>query len=273
MKKIVFACLSLAVLFMSCSDDDSSPTGNNSPLVSTTQKIYENGELDEIITSEYDNGKITKLDFFTADNVLTGYEEIFYNNDGLLTSVNSYFGTALYSSIEYNYDNQGRMTSSHQQSEAQGVDYTRTFTHNSDNTITSTSTNSWEQSKTFYLNSSGIIYKEVSGTSIYELTLNGDTPISLSYNGALTTFEHDAEHDPSLINMNLGPGNFKPNIVLRANRLSNAILSISDKYITKETYDFSVNKYVYTFNEQGLPVKSMDYYNDILVSQMEYFYE
>jgi hypothetical protein len=163
------------------------------------------------------------------------------------------------------------MTTMHQQSEAEGVDYTRTFTHNNDNTITSTSTNSWEEPKTFYLNSNNVAYKEVSGDSTYELTFDGNIVVSASYNGVITTtYEYDEEHDPSLLNIDLGTGNFKPNNSLRLNSLSG---STGSKYTIKAIEDNAVTKHIYTFNEQGLPTKSMTYYNDELISQMEYFYE
>lgn len=269
MKKILIACLSLAAMLTSCSDDDSTPTGNNSPLVSTKQTLYENGEVEEIFVSEYSNGKITKMNWLTPENVQTGYNIISYNSDGLLSSINTYMGTAVYSTTEYTYDNQGRMTTVHQLSEPEGVDYTRTFTHNNDNTITSTSTNSWEEPKTFYLNSNNVAYKEVSENYTYELTFDGNTVVSTSYNGVTTTtYEYDEEHDPSLLNIDPGTGNFKPNNSLRLNRLSGS----SDKYKIKAIEDNVVTKYIYTFNEQGLPTKSMTYYNDVLISQMEYFY-
>lgn len=271
MKKILIACLSFTAMLTSCSDDDSAPAGTNSPLVSTKQTLYENGEVEEIFVSEYSNGKITKMKWLTPDNVQTGYDIIAYNNEGLLSSTNTYIGTTIYSTTEYTYDNQGRMTTMHQQSEAEGVDYIRTFTHNNDNTITSTSTNSWSQPKTFYVNSSGFAYKEVSGSSIYELTFNGNTVVSASYNGVTTTiYEYDTEHDPSLLNINPGTGNFKPNNTLRLNSLSG---TTGNQYRIKAISGDDIEKSVYTFNEQGLPVKRMDYQNDVLQSEMDFFYE
>lgn len=271
MKKILIACLSLTALLTSCSDDDSTPTtGNNSPLVSSKQTLYENGEIAETIVTEYSNGKLTKSEYFTPDNDQIGYEIISYNSNGLLTAVNSYFGGAIYATNEYSYDNQGRMVYVHHLSETEGSDYTRTFTHNNDNTITSTSTNSWEQSKTFYLNSNGIAYKEVTGSNINEFTFNGGTVVSASYNGYVTTYEYDNEHDPSLININMGTGNFKPNNTLRLNGLST---NNGNKYLMKIINGTDIFEYVYTFNEQGLPTKYMAYSNDELQSQMEYFYE
>lgn len=271
MKKILIACLSITAMLTSCSDDDSTSTGNNSPLVSTKQTLYENGEVEEIFVSEYSNGKMTKMNWLTPENIQTGYDIISYNSDGLLSSINTYLGTAVYSTTEYGYDNQGRMTTVHQQSEAENVDYTRTFTHNNNNTITSTSTNSWEEPKTFYLNNSGVVYKQVNGDSTYEFTLDGSTVISASYNGVVTkTYEYDEEHDPSLLNIDLGTGNFQPNNTLKLNSLSD---STYDKYKIKVIEGNAITKDVYTFNEQGLPTKRLTYYNEVLQSQMEYFYE
>lgn len=269
MKKILIACLSLVTMLTSCSDDDSSSTGSSSPLVSSKQTLYENGQIAETIVTEYSNGKITKSEYFTPDNEQIGYEIISYDSNGLLTAVNSYFGGVIYATNEYSYDNQGRMISMHHQSEMEGSDYTRTFTHNTDNTITSTSTNSWEQPKTFYINSNGIAYKEVIGSSINEFTLDGATVVSASYNGYVTTYEYDQEHDPSLIDINMGTGNFKPNNTLRLNGLST---NNGDKYMTKIINGADIFKYVYTFNELGLPTKYMAYSNEVLQSQMEYFY-
>ena len=149
MKKIVMAFLGLAIVLSSCSDDDTSGANNTSPLVSTLQTIYDGDAVEGLFKSEYNNGNITKIKWLSPNNVQTGYDELSYNNNGLLTSINSYYGTALYSSSDYTYDNQGRMTASHYTSLAEEIDYTTTFTHNNDNTITSFSDNGWNPAKTY----------------------------------------------------------------------------------------------------------------------------
>lgn len=271
MKKIVLTCLGLVALFTSCSDDDTSGTGN-SPLVATTQTMYENGEVAELFKSEYDNGKITKIKWLSPNNVQEGYNELSYDN-GLLTAISSYYGTTLYSAIDYSYDNQGRMTGAHYTSQSEGMDYTTTFTHNNDNTITTFSDNGWDPAKTYFLNSEGYVYKEVREGYTYELAYDGATPVSATYNNQYTTtFEYDPVHDRSLINMNMGEGNFKPNAVLRLNSLTDNNGSTNNKYLLKTINEGNVVQYVYTFNEEGLPIKMMEYHDDELTNEIEYFY-
>lgn len=273
MKKMLLGCLGAALLLVSCSDDDTSGTTiTNPPLVTTTQKIFRDGVLAEIYNSEYSNGRITKMKWLTPDNVQTGYTELAYTGNGLLASTTNYNGTIIYSKSIYDYDSQQRMTKIDFVSDAEGITYETNFTHNSNNTITAVRTGFFESSKTFYLNSDGNVYKETGGQTI-EITYNGTTATTLSINGVATIdYEYDTEHNPALINMNMGAGSFKANNILREYGIYDSVATASDKYITKEITSGYTWRHVYTFNSSGLPTKKQSYYNDVLRSEMEYFY-
>lgn len=281
MKKILFSCLTASLLFMSCSDDDSAGTNNNnSPLVSTLQKTYENGQIEEIFTSEYSNGRIVILKWFTSENVQIGYTEFNYSS-GLLSDMKSYMNNELLIDTEYTYDSQNRLINIQNTSNEQGTSvYNTAFTYNSDNSIVSVSTgaSSLPDTTTFYMNSDGLIYKEIdSNNNIKEVTYDGtNTPLSLIINGTIsTTFEYDTVNNFGLLNLDDGMGNFKANKVLRTRSLAQAASSlfISNKYLISNNYSGGgTETNIYTFNEQGLPIKSMEYFDDELKSEMEYFY-
>jgi hypothetical protein len=273
MKKIVMACLGLFAVLTSCSDDDTSGANNSSPLVSTTQKIYNNGVLEEMFITEYDNGKVKKQKWLTPDNVQTGYSDLTYNN-GLLASITNYTGTTLYDSTTYTYDSQQRMTGRNYSSPVEDIEYETVYTHNSNNTITAASTGYLTGTKTFYLNNDGNVYKEEIGEINYQIIYNGTTATTFINTGGNTmTYEYDNVHNPALININLGAGNFKANNILRSNRLADTVKTTADKYVIKETTAGYIWDYEYTFNDQGLPVKVMNHYNDQLMSEIEYSYE
>jgi len=275
MEKLLLSCLAVFVLLLtSCSDNDSSDTNNNNfPLVSTRQKMYEDGEVTKIYVGEYSNGSLIKHNWFTPQNVQTGYTELNYDNNGILKSIIDYSGGTVSFKSTYNYDNQHRMTGILAEFFEYNTTITTVYTYNNDNTITAViSEPQYTQTRTFYLNNDGFVFKQVSDNSTFELTYNGSTPINATSNGNTTTFEYDESHDFSLININLGPGDFKPNVVLRAGNLRDVTQTIGNKYMIAENSDGQVYTYNYTFNEQGLPIKRMDYLNNDLKSEMEFFY-
>jgi len=273
MKKLLLSCLGAVFLLASCSDDDTSgTTASSSPLVSTTQQIFENGEVVETYTSQYSNGKLTKLQWMSPDNDHSGHTDLVYTSNGLLASTTNYNGTVVYSKSTYEYDSQQRMTKDIYISDVEDIAYNTNFTHNANNTITAVRTGFFESSKTFYMNSDGNVYKEEGGQTI-EITYNGTTAATLSINGVpRTNYEYDAEHNPALININIGAGSFKANNVLRAYGIYDSVEAAANKYIIKEITAGYIWRYVYTFNSSGLPTKKKSYYNDELRSEMLYNY-
>ncbi len=265
---------------MSCSDDDSAGTNNNnSPLVSTLQKTYENGQIEEIFTSEYSNGRIVIQKWFTPENIQIGYTEFNYSS-GLLSDIKSYMNNELLIDTEYTYDSQNRLINIQNTSYEQGTSaYNTAFTYNPDNSISSvlTGASTLPDITTFYMNSDGLIYKEIdSNDNIKEVTYDDTTPLNLIINGTISsTFEYDTVNNFGLLNLDDGMGNFKANKVLRTRSLAQAASSlfISNKYLIANNYSGGgTETNIYTFNEQGLPIKSMEYFDDELKSEMEYFY-
>jgi hypothetical protein len=273
MKKIAAAFAALLML-AACSDDDNTAPGNNSPLVKTEQISYSDEGEEYLNIFEYSSGKPVKYSFYTPDDALSQYAEYDYSN-GLLASVTGFSGSNEQTySLEYSYDSSDRLVAIVYETESGEFDYTVTYTHNADNTIDYQRTGSNPEMKTFFLNSAGYIYKEMSDDGTYELTFSGPNPIYGTSNGvSVTTFEYDQVHDPSLLQLEGGFGNFIANGVLRSQHLSDGRFSTADKYVLKSINPGWSTENVYTFNEAGLPLKLKKYSNDVLVSETDYFYE
>lgn len=270
MKKLLLGALMLASIFTSCSDDSDNNVGNG--LVQMKQTTYdETGAIDEKFTISYQGGKPTTADSFTPNGVLTSHSMFAYNDNGLLIGVITYAANnMLLASTEYDYDSQGRMQSvtGHEDN----TTFATLYTYNSDNTITAESTPGG--TKTYYLNSAGLIYKEVTTTSSYELTYNGTNPVSATHSfGGTTAFTYDEQHDFALLGTQPLYGSYQPNEVLAARYLQDANTYAATKYLLAETSPSYSSTYVYTFDEQGRPATRKDYGNGVLQSEVEYVYE
>lgn len=262
------------LMLASCSDDDSTASGNNSPLVKTEQISYSDEGEEYLNVFEYSSGRPVKYSFYTPDNVLSQYAEYDYSN-GLLASVTGFSGNGEETySLDYTYDSSDRLVEIVFATESGEFDYTVTYTHNADNTIDYERTGSNPAMKTFFLNSAGYVYKEMGDDGTYELTFLGPNPILATSNGvSVTAFEYDEVHDPSLLQMEGGFGDFIANGVLRSQHLADGKFSTADRYVLKSINPDWNTENVYTFNEEGLPVKLKKYSNDMLVSETDYFYE
>lgn len=269
MKKLLLGALMLASILTSCSDDSDNNVGNG--LVQMKQTTYdETGAIEEKFTINYQGGKPTTADSFTPNGVLTSHT-IFSYEAGLLHGTMTYSSSnTLLTSTEYTYDGQGRISAIDTQ---EGTYHAHTgYTFNGDNTITAT-TNSGA-TRTFYLNSSGLVYKQTNGNSFYEITYSGSNPASATNSfGGTTTFTYDEQHDFALLGMQSPFGNYQPNEVLAAQYLQDANTYAATKYLIAETSPSYSTTHVYTFDEQGRPATRKDYGNGVLQSEVEYVYE
>lgn len=269
MKKLLLGALMLASIFTSCSDDSDNNVGNG--LVQIKQTTYdETGAIDEKFTINYQGGKPTTADSFTPNGVLTSHT-IFAYDGGLLDGTLTYSpSNTLLSSTEYAYDNMGRIMSVTSQED----DYLMqtAYTFNNDNTITATVNGT--ATRTFYLNSAGLIYKEANVNGSYELTYNGTNPVSATHSfGGTTTFTYDDQHDFALLGTQPLYGSYQPNEVLAARYLQDANTYAATKYLLAETSPSYSSTHVYTFDEQGRPATRKDYGNGVWQSEVEYVYE
>ena len=269
MKKLLLGALMLASIFTSCSDDSDNNVGSG--LVQMKQTTYdESGAIEEKFTLNYQGGKPATADSFTPNGILTSHT-LFAYEAGVLRGTMTYSpSNTLLSSTEYTYDNMGRIMSV----TAQEDDYLMqtAYAFNSDNTITATMNGA--AIRTFYLNSAGLIYKEVSTTSSYELTYNGTNPVSATHSfGGTTTFTYDEQHDFALLGTQPLYGSYQPNEVLAARYLQDANTYAATKYLIAETSPSYSSTYVYTFDGQGRPATRKDFGNGVLQSEVEYVYE
>ena len=273
MKKLLLPCLAATLLFVSCSDDDNTPGTDPNAVYLKTMKQH---MADEDIVFHYsDNGKLASA-YYSAAGQLTAHDTLVYNQQELLINITTHnANNTLLFTRNCTYDNQDRINHRESHEYVQGVDYSSStdYVFNSDNTITSTTNSSWGSTvKTFYLNSNTIIYKEVSGSAVYELALDGENPVTATSGWGVKTFEYDNTHNMSLLNVANQVGNYKPNAVLLTNSLEDNATAIITKYLIKETSGDDVREFQYTFDTAGLPVKRMDYNNGILYNEMEYLY-
>jgi hypothetical protein len=248
MKKLLFLSIT-AVLLISCSEDDSpAPVASDDVtyIKKAKQIFYSNGEVFMRVETDYVDGLQDKIYFYTPDNELTEYRIFNYNNENLPVSIIHYtpqnFETA---STVYTYDELGRVKD---RVSTYGTYNEVHYSFNNDNTITATTTyaNNNSNVKTYYLNSNGIVYKEVGATS-YELTFDGLNPVSSSASSGLSkTFVYDQINPVSNITNNVSE--YKPNSILRAVSLKDAETSTANKYLIKVISGSDVTDYTYTFN-------------------------
>jgi hypothetical protein len=271
MKKILLFSLAFFTL-VSCSDDDADTGDNQVHLSQITQHINSLGQPAGRVVTNLDNGRPYETDYFYDGGSVPQHHTVYNYNGGLLTSTVTYSEAGTEAArTDYTYDNQritkvlvkeGNFTSE------------TSYTFNSNNTITATTVSGGGTSvKTFHLNNSGIIYKEV-GNFTYELTFNGLNPVSAqNSNGNVTTFTYDEEHNPALMNTVNIYGSYKPNAVLRARYLMDVATNTATKFLIQEKTGSDIRKHDYTFNGDGRPVYRKDIYNNEIVSETEYTYE
>lgn len=270
MKKLLFITL-ISSFFFSCSKDEESTD------LKQIKIITYGGSPDEAIKfCDYEDGKLVKVSKYNANNFFTGSITYTYYSNGLLNQINN--RKADNTGIEgrvYIYDNSGRLM--HQKYEGTTLQsyYNINYTYNPDNTITAVRSGHNSGTKTYYLNSSQLIYKEVSDNTQLEMTFEGINPVSMSNGFSTTTFEYDNSNNPALLNNKNKDEAYTANAVLRADDLTEAA-NYATKYLIKKSNGSSQinsnNTYVYTFNGNGLPATRVDYYNGELVSEVYYIY-
>jgi hypothetical protein len=273
MKKILLSLTAL-VLLTSCADDDRTSENDNPHLKKMTQVSYVDGTIESSGIYEFVNGIPNKYNYLDESGNLEAYDIFSYNN-GLLTTIKGFSANnvQLTQSVT-SYDTQGRITGyTINDSDVTG---TTGYVYNADNTITATSLfGTHTQTKTYYLNSDNLIYKEVSPNNFYEVEYNGYNPISSESNYESKTFEYlDTPAQPAQINIwGTILGSYKANAVLRDNSLQDYEQAYATKFIKKEVRGSEIIDYTYTFNDAQLPIKVLRYRNNIIESEINYFYE
>ncbi|PZR07019.1 MAG: hypothetical protein DI539_24165 [Flavobacterium psychrophilum] len=274
MKKKLFLCLSFSVLFFSCSDNDQQ-NGSGTELVKIKTTSYYMGETESSGETLFENGKSISYNVYKGDGTLKETGTYTYDND-LLTSLKGFNvqGQQIYSS-DYLYDDLGRLT----QKTFSDIDYSgvTNYTFNTDATITATTQSSGSSySRTFSLNADNLIYKEERAVNnyVYEVTYEGSNIVKTKDGNSTRTYEYLSSPLPQ--NGFANPwginDNYKANVVLRGGQLDAAENYYATKYVSKINSVGMHITYEHTFNDQGLLIKTLSYYNGELEGKTEYFY-
>jgi hypothetical protein len=275
MKKI-FLLLSIGLLMISCSSDENEiPESQISSLIKLEQKRFENGVLIEKIIFEYNNDRPTLASFYNDNNQLIYTSEWNYSVSNYLSSIKGYLpnGT-LNTETNITYDNSNRIIKT-ERSEEDGTYLTTTnFTHNNDNTITSdTNSNGNTSTKTFEINSNGIINKEIVNSDV-RVSVEYDNLSPITSTSFSTTYNYTYQENGSLpFSFENIFGTNRINAVLFQNNLADSINSLTTRLVTEIASSSSTENYVYTLNEDNFPLSKKDYYNTELMNEFNYTYE
>lgn len=271
MKKL-FSLLFIGLLITSCSSEETEVTEKQKPnLIKLEIKQFNTGKLSGKTISEYNNNKIAFSSYYDENNQLTNTSEWNYSNNNDLSSIKRYLPSGILSSeLNITYDNSNRITQTIDQKE-DGSSFTITnFTHNSDNTINSHTNKSGDIStKIFEINDNGVIDKEiVNGEVRVSVEYDDFTPISST--SLSRTFNYTYQENGFL------PYTFETNtinVVLYSNYLDQALGSLTSKLITEITSNSSIEKFIYTLNENNFPITMENYINGQLNKKFDYTYE
>jgi len=294
MKK--YLSLSLIALFLfSCSGDDATPVTAENPepenpqtsiegiLVQTTTKMYENGSVFRIETTDYENGRPITESTYNSSSTLQYTAKFNYNTAGLLES-NEFYNpdNFIYNTTSFDYDEQQRLLKITQESNTENIsDLIYNFTYNSDNTISGTGGG---MNKTYVLNENGFIIKQIDISSIKTFALDEvhHMPLSYVYSSSgpfseTASYVYDDVHNPELLNLANLYGTSKTNALLSNIDIYEAPLYASTRYLIKKTvtseFGQTIFEDIYTWNDLGLPTKKKSYRNDELLRVTDYIYQ
>jgi len=246
-------------------------------LTKVIQKGYFNNEHIRTIHFIFEGGIIEVDSTFGPGN------ELAYHNDWIYDEGNKLLGTRLYladgtlqHTNEYSYDSQGKLIGRNT-SEEQGSYITDvSFEHHTDSIVCTKNFDGSISEKTFYLNESGKIYRELDGENIFEIEYMEGTVKSLTAYGEVINFSYSNEtslNEPSN-NFLLSVLGTENNIVLWEDNLRQQATSLSSGFlIREENENGNVRQYDYTFDENGHPLSRKTYWNEELQSESQYFYE
>lgn len=272
---LLLLLVSLSALISACSSDDDSTNPETSTLVRVEQSILENGVLDEKIVMDFNNQKPVRWSFYNATNQLMFFSEWNYNSNGALATIKGYLADGtLDNQLTITYDSSNRITQTTRSEENNTFIATTNFIHNNDNTITSNSNSIGNNTtKTFEVNANGIIDKEIfNGNTVAFVTYNNLNPITKT-----TSFN---TYNYTYLSNGSTPFNFQNvfganpiNAVLFQNSLDDSSDLLATGLVTEITSDTSNQEFVYTLNDDNLPLTRKDYYNGVLDNELDYFYE
>lgn len=244
-----------------------------------SQQTYNQGVLAERISFIYENNKAKIDSFYNSNNQLIYYSKWLYNNDGLLSGIKGYLpsGELNYEST-ISYDGSSRIIQKNRLEENGAYETVSNYVYNSDNTISAiTNSNGNESSKVYYINNSGIIYKEMNGSYITEVIYDSDNnPLQQtnSFNSISYTYNETIPKKTMILDFwkNIF-GNAPNNALLFGNSLSDQANSYGNKFLIKEESESDINTIEYEFDEDEYPIKATHFSNNEITATYEYTYE
>ena len=233
MKKILTLVSAIALVFTSCSSDDSATNENENILLKKT--ILTEGGNTETYDWTYDGNKL-------VSNISNDGSKLLYTYTGdLLTKVQEFDGASLEFTTNYFYNN-GKLVSMEEISTGSSQKERTDYTYNSDGTVSFTkysiviatnATSTINNGKLFFANNNVIKREEIS-----------------TYSTITTTYLYDDKKNPFMNVVGLDKlfdetRSSKNNVVKETEVVENTSGGTTNTYITTN---------VYTYNASGYPI-------------------
>lgn len=265
----------LAFSFISCSDDDTSPSQPEKNLDQMVVSRYEDGNyVSKLIYDFDDHNRLTQISSYNTENeffhkkvyeydqMLLVAEKAYYLDGSMDPNVPSFVTT-------FSYDGSLRINHLDRTSNLgiEGYQLSTSFIYNADNTISAeeiyTGLPSEDETTyfTYYKNGGGNITKKVDaeGTMLMQAVYEGDNVISatdLNLFGT-TNYQFNIAQTPKGGYISIYTNRFDGN--LNNALLSDGFLAVSNgvnKYVSQAAYSDGINViYEYEFDEDGYPIK------------------
>lgn len=260
MKK--FALLFIALLAISCSDDDTNSNAGTDLKTMVTSLYGAEGTLLDRAVMDFEDNKPSKYTIYHPSGEIYRTHDYLYWPDGQLKTMKLYNSGQLAVTLEYEYDSQHRLvkmthTDHLEFDDIMGNDYSYDYVHNADNTITKVSDTG--QQDVFYMNGSGQVYKIVYHSGIVsEVEYSGNDVLEYSHgNGVIMTYFYDDVHPVKGEYLNMFKNQFRgyeANHILHGS-LQEAVTA-SGRYIIHQVQNNgNTTDYNYEFNDAGYPVR------------------
>ena len=279
--KLFLGILIGLMIFSSCSSDDDSITqkNNKSLLKMKITTFKDNGEIESFATRVYEKNKPKTDSFYNKNNELTNYFNWTYDN-GKFSSLKGFSSdNNLTYETSIKYDDTQRIINrtTINNNNISIINYT----YNSDNTITSINEfNNINSTTTFFINNSGLIYKEVGVNGLKEVVYDSDNNVvSITENSIITNLTYDDINLPPEnfpLNENFMFGSHKNNYILYQNSLGSALIneaSTNPKFLITIEKDSDISITDWILNDENFPVNRKYYSQNRLLINYDYVYE
>ena len=280
MKKLnLLLAIIIGLSILSCSsDDNNNQQAQSTQLIKVEQKGFFDGIFENKSIYKYNNNKLELVSFYNSTNELIGYSNWVYSSQGLLIKINDFSADDSQTrELKITYDSQNRIIQTNITFlSGQNNNHIVNFTHNSDNTINSLFTytgNGSTEEKIFEINNNGLIDKEIQ---------NGNVVVSVQYSNlkVLTIMDNFTNYTYTYHETGINPFDFWSgivgenhiNAVLFNNSLRESADTLGTNLIKEIATSITIQKFVYTLNENDFPLTLKSYRDGEIEYEYEYFY-